>query len=186
MTIGSAECRSANSHFGQLILVGAHDYIVHLLPAMSIAKVQHYVPQFVLRNFGNGKKDQVWVHDKATNRTFSTNAKNVASESRFYDFEVDGQLMSLEPMLSALETKAKPIIDAILKADALTAITDEQKAILAVFLSIQFTRTKNFREQWSDIPRMLRNHFEAHGDTVAAGSQAAELVRDLTENESKT
>ena len=33
---------------------------------MTIAKVQHYVPQFLLRNFGNGKKDQVWVYDKTS------------------------------------------------------------------------------------------------------------------------
>ena len=152
---------------------------------MTIAKIQHYVPQFLLRNFGSGKKDQVWVYDKAASRSFSTNAKNIASESRFYDFELDGQLMSLEPMLSTLESKAKPIIEGILKADSLAVLSDEDKAMLAVFLSVQFTRTKTFREQWSDFPRMLREHFEARSETVAAGSQAAELVRDLTENESK-
>jgi hypothetical protein len=52
-----------------------------------MAKIQHYVPQFLLRNFGNGKKDQVWVYDKIDGRSFPTNAKNVASESRFYDFQ---------------------------------------------------------------------------------------------------
>ena len=51
---------------------------------MAIAKVQHYVPQFLLRNFGNGKKDQLWgFYDKTSDRSFPTNAKNVASESRF-------------------------------------------------------------------------------------------------------
>ena len=152
---------------------------------MASAKIQHYVPQFLLRNFGNGKKNQVWVYDKAANRSFSTNAKNIASESRFYDFELNGQIMSLEPMLSTLETKAKPIIESILKADSLAVLGDEDKAMLAVFLSVQFTRTKTFREQWRDFPKMLREHFEARSETVAPGSQAAELIRDLTENESK-
>lgn len=152
---------------------------------MTIAKIQHYVPQFMLRNFGNGKKDQVWVFDKATSRSFATNAKNIASESRFYDFELDGQLFSLERELSTLESKAKPIIEGILKADSLKVLSDEDKAMLAVFLSVQFTRTKTFREQWSDFPRMLREHFDARSETVADNSQAAELIRDLTENESK-
>ena len=48
----------------------------------GISKVQHYVPQFVLRNFGNGKRDQVYVFDKRNDPTFATNVKNVASESR--------------------------------------------------------------------------------------------------------
>ncbi|MDB5789306.1 DUF4238 domain-containing protein [Caballeronia mineralivorans] len=54
----------------------------------GIAKVQHYVPQFLLRNFGTGKKDQLHVFNKATDKTFLTNARNVAAESRFYDFPV--------------------------------------------------------------------------------------------------
>ena len=64
---------------------------------MTIAKVQHYVPQFLLRKFGNGKKDQLWAYDKTSDRAFLTNAKNVASESRFYDFEVAGEPITLEP-----------------------------------------------------------------------------------------
>ena len=152
---------------------------------MTKAKVQHYVPQFLLRNFGNGKKDQVWVYDKATNRSFSTNAKNIASESRFYDFHLHGQLISLEPLLSTVESNAKPIIKGILEADSLAALGDQDKAMVAAFLSIQLTRTKTFREQWSGIPRMLREHFGARGEKVAPGSQAAELMRDLSVNESK-
>jgi hypothetical protein len=46
----------------------------------GIAKVQHYVPQFLLRNFGNGKKDRLYVFDKQMARSFRTNANNVASE----------------------------------------------------------------------------------------------------------
>uniref|UniRef100_UPI0022EBF80C DUF4238 domain-containing protein n=1 Tax=Listeria seeligeri TaxID=1640 RepID=UPI0022EBF80C len=44
--------------------------------AMTAAKIQHYVPKFLLRNFGTGKKDQLWVFDKASGRSFQTNAKN--------------------------------------------------------------------------------------------------------------
>jgi hypothetical protein len=152
---------------------------------MTTAKVQHYVPQFLLRNFGNGKKDQVWVYDKVTDRSFPTNAKNIASESRFYDFELDGTAITLEPMLSKLEGNAKPIIKKILEADSLVPLTDEEKAMLSAFLSIQHTRTRTFREQWNDFPRMLREHLASRGEIVANGSQAANLIRDLTENESK-
>jgi hypothetical protein len=56
------------------------------LSAMSIAKVQHYVPQFLLKHFGTGKKDKIAVFNKQTDRVFATNVRNVAAESRFYDF----------------------------------------------------------------------------------------------------
>lgn len=152
---------------------------------MTLAKVQHYVPQFLLRNFGNGKKDQLWVYDKATGRSFLTNAKNIASESRFYDFELDGEAVTLEPMLSQLEGDAKPIFDRILEADSLAPLDDEDKAMVAIFLSVQLTRTRAFREQWSDFPRIIREAFAGKGEIVATDSQAAELMRDLTANESK-
>lgn len=152
---------------------------------MTIAKVQHYVPQFLLRNFGNGKKDQLWAYDKTSDRAFRTNTKNVASESRFYDFEVDGEPITLEPFLSKLEGKMKAVIDSILDADSLRSVTDSDKGVVAAFLSVQLTRTRTFRKQWDAFPGMLREHFEKAGDDVAPGSQAEQLLRDSTENESK-
>ncbi len=152
---------------------------------MTIAKVQHYVPQFLLRNFGNGKKDQLWVYDKASNRSFASNTKNIASESRFYDFEYQGQSLTLETWLSELEGHAKSVIKFVLDADTLATLADEQRRILASFLSVQLTRTKTFREEWNAFPRMLRERLTRDGDKVASGSQAEELIRDPTENEAK-
>jgi hypothetical protein len=152
---------------------------------LTIAKVQHYVPQFLLRNFGNGKKDQVWVYDKFSNRSFPANTKNVASESRFYDFEHQGQSLTLEKWLSGLEGQAKSVISFVLEADSLSTLADDQEKILASFLAVQLTRTRAFREQWNAFPRMLREHFEKAGDQVAPGSQAEELLREITENDSK-
>lgn len=152
---------------------------------MAIAKVQHYVPQFLLRNFGNGKKDQVWVYDKSSSRSFPSNTKNVASESRFYDFEFQGQTLTLENWLSELESKAKSVISFILKSDTLKTLSDEQKEILAAFFAVQMTRTKTFREEWNEFPGLLRKHLELTGDKVAPDSQAEELIRDFSENDSK-
>lgn len=152
---------------------------------MTIAKVQHYVPQFLLRNFGNGKKDQVWVYDKSSNRSFASNTKNIASESRFYDFEHQGQPLTLETWLSELEGQAKSVISFILEADSLSDLAYDQKEVLASFLAVQLTRTKTFREKWKAFPMILKEHFEKAGDKVAPGSQAEELLREITENDSK-
>lgn len=152
---------------------------------MTTAKIQHYVPQFLLRNFSNGKKDQVWVYDKSSNRSFPSHTKNIASENRFYDFEFAGQSQSIEPWLSALESDAKSVIDIIINSDSLATLTKQNRKILSDFLAIQFTRTKNFREEWSSFPQIIKAHLEKNGDQVSPGSQAEEFLREISENESK-
>jgi hypothetical protein len=163
-----------------------HQRTLEITAQMTIAKIQHYVPQFLLRNFGNGKKDQVWVYDKSSTRSFPSNTKNVASESRFYDFEYKGQPLSIEPWLSELEGHAKSVISTILEADSLSSLAGEQKHVLASFLAVQLTRTKTFREQWNAFPRMLKDRLEKNGDRVAPGSQAEEFLREIPENPQPT
>jgi hypothetical protein len=150
------------------------------------AKVQHYVPQFLLRNFGTGKKHQVWVFDKVSERAFLTHPKNIASESRFYDFEANGTLLTLEPYLSKVESAAKPILEGIGRLDSLAGLDASMKGTLAEFLSVQLTRTRAFREQWSALPGMIREAFASRGEVVADGSQAADIIRDLSANEVKS
>lgn len=150
-----------------------------------IAKVQHYVPQFLMRNFGNGAKDQVWVYDKSSDRSFPSNTKNVASEGRFYDFEHQGTAQSIEPWLSDLEGHARLAIGAILEADSLFGFADENRRNLASFLAVQLTRTKTFRAEFGAFPKMLRAYFEQMHDKVASGSQAEAFLRDISENDLK-
>lgn len=152
---------------------------------MTHAKIQHYVPKFLLRNFGLGKKDQVWVYDKQTARSFPTNAKNVASENAFYDFEIGGETYSLESSLSKIESQAKPVVERILDDDSVSSLGTQERATLASFLAVQFIRTKAFRMQWADLPRILRNKVESMGSNVAPGSQAEALIQDPSENQIK-
>jgi hypothetical protein len=52
-----------------------------------LAKLQHYVPQFYLRSFASegGKTPRIWCYDKARQKAFKTNIKNVAAERNFYE-----------------------------------------------------------------------------------------------------
>ena len=127
----------------------------------GIAKVQHYVPQFLLRNFGNGKKSQVNVFDKQTDRSFSTNVRNVAGESRFYDFELDGETYTLEPGLSQLEGDAKELLQRLLDEDCLMVLTAQDRAKLAIFFSIQLTRTRAYRDRCQELPKVLEQKVRA-------------------------
>lgn len=134
------------------------------------AKVQHYVPQFLLRNFGTGGNHQLHVFDKQTERTFVTRAKNVACESRFYDFLFEDHMFTLEPGLSELESKAKPLFQRVLNEDSLTALFPEDRAVLSSFFAIQFTRSRWFRELWRSLSAML-------------GSKLVEYIRVPDENQ---
>lgn len=152
---------------------------------MPEAKIQHYVPKFLLRNFGTGKKNYVWVYDKLTGRSFQSNVKNVASENRFYDFEVDGENHSLEATLCRVESAAKPIVQGLVTNGTVAGMSAQERGTLAAFLAIQFVRTQWFRAVWAELPKVLRKKAEALGTPIAPGSQAEALTKDPTENEIK-
>jgi len=149
----------------------------------GVAKVQHYVPQFLLRNFGSGKKDKLHVLDKQTGKSFATNARNVAAESRFYDFQLAGQDLTLETELSRIEASAKPIIQSILDLDSLAHLTAQARAELSVFLAVQMTRGKWYREQFREFPLMLEQALRAKEGQDVDLSGIAEYLRVPDDNE---
>lgn len=81
----------------------------------GIAKNQHYVPQFILKNFSSGKKDQVFVFDKECSKKFRSNVRNIASENGFYNFEINGKEHSFEPLLCEIEAASALIINRIVE-----------------------------------------------------------------------
>lgn len=149
----------------------------------GIAKVQHYVPRFVLKQFGTGKKHKLFAFDKQTDRTFPTNVKNIAAESRFYDFEVEGHEVTIEPNLERIETLAKPVIASILDSDSLATQSAQDKATLSFFFAVQFLRTKWFREQFREMPRQLEAAIRRKEGKDADLSSIAHLIRIPDDNE---
>ena len=121
----------------------------------GVAKVQHYVPKFLLRNFGVGKKDHLFVFDKRTGKNFKTAARNVAAESGFYDIQFQEHTLTLEPSLAQLEGKAAAIVGKLLAASNVRALSDDDRAMLAVFFSVQMMRTRAAREQWRHMGNVL-------------------------------
>lgn len=151
----------------------------------GIAKVQHYVPQFLLKHFCNGKKDQLQVFDKHTGRAFPTNAKNVASESRFYDFIIDGVEKTLEPMLSELEGKSKPVLQKILDQNSVVTLSHHEKSLLSSFFAIQYTRTRWFREQWRSLPELLGQKLRSMVDSEEELAEVQDYIKVPDENQVK-
>jgi site-specific recombinase XerD len=102
---------------------------------------QHYVAQFVLRNFASGRSRQIYVFDKATGKSFRTAARNVASVSGFYDFEISGASYSLDPFFQKLEDRAKEVLTKILQRRSIRDLEVDERATVAVFSTVQMLRT---------------------------------------------
>ncbi|PIC72516.1 DUF4238 domain-containing protein [Sporosarcina sp. P17b] len=135
---------------------------------MSRVKREHYVPQSYLIAFAN-EKCQVNVFDKSTQKKFISHIDKVAAEGKYFHFENfdinneavktmnDEQL--IEKFFStAIEGEYKQILDRIRSRITLTneptfkvAITDEEKQKLAVFLTVQMLRVKDFRQTLKSI-----------------------------------
>jgi len=140
---------------------------------MGIAKVQHYVPQFLLRNFGNGKKDQLFVFDKQAGTSFRSNCRNVAAESRFYDIEFEGGRVTLEVFLGDLEAAAKPLLQRMLDTDSASIPDVLERVTLGSFFAVQLVRTRAAREQFG----ALR---DAIAENLKARARSAEELEKIT------
>lgn len=152
---------------------------------MAIAKVQHYVPQFLLRNFGNGKKDQLFVFDKQTGKSFRSNCHNVAAESRFYDFEFDGGRATLELFLGELETTTKPLLQRILDTDSAAVSYVSERVTLCSFFAVQMMRTRAVREQFRALQDAIGENLKARARSAEEFERIAKYVEPPDKNTQK-
>lgn len=129
----------------------------------GLAKNQHYVPQFILKRFCTGKKPQIWVFDKHNDRSFKTNIRNIASETSFYDIDIDNIPATFEYSLTEVETKVSPIIKQIVKIGEIGFLSLEDRIWLSYFLAVQLLRTKKHREGFREFDKLLNEWFAKNG-----------------------
>jgi hypothetical protein len=108
---------------------------------MPGSQLHHYVPRFVLRRFGRGKKDQVHTYDKSTGVAFSRAAGKLAATYDYYHFEFMGEAMTVEPLLADIEAKAGAHIARIVKDRCLNVDDPLERSALARFFAVQLVRT---------------------------------------------
>lgn len=116
---------------------------------------QHYVPRFLLKNFTHGKKPKVFVYDKSNDKRFHTNIKNIAAENWFYDLEVEDGVLTMEPSLARLEANTSGIIKKLIKDRNIKSLGEDEVAVLALFLAVQFVRTKEHRLKFEHLGKQL-------------------------------
>jgi hypothetical protein len=123
----------------------------------SVPKVQHYVPQFILRNHCKGRKDLLWTFDKHNGTAFQSNIRNLAAASYFYDADSPDGRTSLEPALGKIESQTKPLISELLKHRRLDVWSEVDREMIALFLATQHLRTQAMSEMQTSLDAALRN-----------------------------
>lgn len=127
------------------------------------AQNQHYVPQFILRQFlSDPVKEQVRVFDKHSERSFPTSITNILSERRFNDFRIEDAMVTYEPAMCRIEEQVLPAYRDVVTQRRLSGDV-QQKVALSFFLAFQFLRTKASRQNFAELEEGLRTVIESRG-----------------------
>lgn len=108
-------------------------------------KKQHYVPQFILKNFRTGKKKRVHVYDKQRKIAYTSAVRDAACETGYYNIEIDGQGYTLEDKLSSLEGITGNIVKKIIDNESLAGLETKELAFFHLFCAVQLLRTETQR-----------------------------------------
>lgn len=133
---------------------------------MARGSFQHYVPRFLLREFGHGKKgrETVHVYDKKTGQEFTSKISEVGAESGFYDL----QGFSMDEHLKPLEVEASRAVHKIVRTKSLR---DVDRPLMALFVAVQELRTAAFRSKLRRLAVELAEHCRSMGVNPARVKQ---------------
>jgi len=83
---------------------------------MQRTKNQHYVSQFHLKKH-TVDGSTIWAFDKASQRAFSTDVRNVASENGFYDLtpEFSASPKAVDETLDEIEAEVAPMFKELIE-----------------------------------------------------------------------
>lgn len=148
-------------------------------PKSSNPKNQHYVPQFLLRNFAQEPKQQVWVYDKLKGRAFQTSIRNVAAENAFYDIKLPDGVFTAEKLLGELEADAAGFIRKVLSEQNVLCLNEAERKMLALFVSVQMLRIPqqiDFLCQMNDLVRGKWGEFDGMPSVADQRHTAREIM----------
>ena len=129
------------------------------------AKVQHYVPQSYLKNFATKAKKGhlIGCFDKFTRKSFKPNIKNVASQTKFYDYkDSSGNEVSIENAFNQVETEAGKAFRTLIENPKMSVLLP-YKETLAQFFVLQESRTQAFRDMPNDLIKNINQKLGKDG-----------------------
>jgi len=143
-------------------------------------KKQHFVPQFILKNFVT-ENNSIWIFDKKSGKSFSSAIRDSASEKYFYQFGAKNQGIDLEEDISKLESDCAPIIQKIINEATIKNINHTEHLTICLFVAVQYLRTYRIRETLGQINEILIKELEKENINVGD----IEGIHALSKNEIK-
>ena len=105
---------------------------------MEKIKIQHYVPQFYLRNFSNKDGSTYFINcfDKVTQKIYTVNIDSIAAEKYFYDDDEDAN-QSVERKLGQMEAILSQACSALVKTEDVSVLSADQRKALAYLVTLR-------------------------------------------------
>lgn len=127
---------------------------------------EHYVPRFYLEKFSSlspsGKERKIWIFNKITQKYYSSDIKDTATNNYFYDFPIDvlgedkkkifdANLQNLESFIAPFYREFEAYISSILELGdrqnyEKRILTQEAKEEWSYILAMQALRTPELRD----------------------------------------
>jgi len=124
-------------------------------------KLEHYVPQFYLRNFSiKNYGKNVYCFDKHTSSKFIADIGNIACEKHFYDFPKGSQ--SIEKNMAKIESALAVAYRKLVSSKDLYSLNWDERISMATLVAIQEIRTKEMREFLRDMIRQFTAKLSKH------------------------
>lgn len=137
---------------------------------MNTAILQHYVPQFLLRNFKHNstsdrKIAKFYVYDKLNDKAFEALISKTGGERYFYEIKSDADDFSIEDTLGVFESATAPILRKIIENQSLKSVTRKEKMTLSKFIALQHLRGPAIRNRISELAKTLEINFNFFEET---------------------
>ncbi len=143
-------------------------------------KKQHYVPQFLLRQFAAGtrKNPKLWVLDKSTKEVRFHSVRDIAHENAFYEVsDPDGGHVNFEQLMEKIDSIGARIVREVNLAGRL-ALSPEDRVWLSYVVACQITRTPMVRKDMDNLRSMIIHKWgpnvRAEGDERTVGELGPE------------
>lgn len=148
---------------------------------MNKPKKQHYVPQFLLRNFAVGKKQKarLWVLDKRTGSVHEVSVRDAGEQNKFYEYADESGVVNAEPALEKLDSKAAAVISDILRTSRFPETHESSFAWLRYYVAAQMLRIPAVR---ADMDKLKETIVQWSGEEVAYEDEPSPIAAYIAEN----
>jgi hypothetical protein len=119
--------------------------------------------------------EQVWVFDKRTGKSFTSSIRAMAAERGYYDLEGSA---ALDAVMNKADGLASSIINKIRDRRSIAGLNDEDRGMLAVFVTLQLLRTRGYQEGTRHIKQSLHAILAEKTDGAMLPGWEKELTAD--------